>query len=56
MLGSEHTGRRCGGGADPARDIAFLILLDALIFRTEAEVRWLDACDARIRSRKEADR
>ena len=36
--------------ADPARDVAFLILLDALIFRTEAEVRWLDACDARIRS------
>jgi DNA-binding PadR family transcriptional regulator len=42
--------------ADPERDIAFLILLDALIFRTEAEVRWLDACDARIRSLKEADR
>lgn len=37
--------------ADPARDVAFLILLDALIFRTEAEVRWLDACDARIRNR-----
>jgi DNA-binding PadR family transcriptional regulator len=36
--------------ADPQRDVAFLILLDALIFRTEAEVRWLDACDARIRS------
>jgi DNA-binding PadR family transcriptional regulator len=36
--------------ADPARDTAFLILLDALIFRTEAEIRWLDACDARIRS------
>jgi DNA-binding PadR family transcriptional regulator len=36
--------------ADPDRDTAFLILVDALIFRTEAEVRWLDACDARIRS------
>jgi DNA-binding PadR family transcriptional regulator len=36
--------------ADPDRDVAFLILLDALIFRTEAEIRWLDACDARIRS------
>jgi hypothetical protein len=23
-------------------------MLDALIFRAEAEVRWLDACDARI--------
>jgi DNA-binding PadR family transcriptional regulator len=40
--------------ADPQRDVSFLILLDALIFRTEAEVRWLDACDARIRSLKEA--
>jgi len=36
--------------ADPERDVAFLILLDALIFRTEAEIRWLDACDARIRT------
>ena len=36
--------------ADPERDVAFLILLDALIFRTEAEVRWLDACDARLRA------
>jgi DNA-binding PadR family transcriptional regulator len=35
--------------ADPKQDTAFLILLDALIFRTEAEIRWLDACDARIR-------
>ena len=35
--------------ADPERDVGFLMLLDALIFRTEAEVRWLDACEARIR-------
>ena len=36
--------------ADPRRDAAFLILVDALIFRTEAEIRWLDATEARIRS------
>jgi DNA-binding PadR family transcriptional regulator len=36
--------------ADPERDVAFLILLDALIFRTEAEIRWLDASEARLRS------
>jgi DNA-binding PadR family transcriptional regulator len=36
--------------AEPTRDVAFLILLDALIFRAEAEIRWLDACEARIRS------
>ncbi len=35
--------------ADPARDLAWLMLLDALIFKAEAEVRWLDACEARIR-------
>jgi DNA-binding PadR family transcriptional regulator len=34
--------------ADPA-DLPFLLMLDALIYRTEAEVRWLDAADARIR-------
>jgi DNA-binding PadR family transcriptional regulator len=37
--------------ADPNRDLAFLIMLDALIFKAEAEVRWLDACEARIRQR-----
>jgi DNA-binding PadR family transcriptional regulator len=36
--------------AEPQRDVVFLILLDALIFRVEAEIRWLDACEARIRS------
>jgi DNA-binding PadR family transcriptional regulator len=35
--------------ADPDRDLAWLMLLDALIFKAEAEVRWLDACEARIR-------
>ena len=42
--------------ADPERDVAFLILLDALIFRTEAEIRWLDACEARIRHVNRMDR
>lgn len=37
------------GRADPERDVAWLMLLDALIFKAEAEVRWLDACEARIR-------
>jgi DNA-binding PadR family transcriptional regulator len=35
--------------ADPQRDLAFLLMLDALIYRTEAEIRWLDASEARIR-------
>jgi DNA-binding PadR family transcriptional regulator len=35
--------------AHPEKDMAFLLMLDALIFRTEAEIRWLDASEARIR-------
>lgn len=46
--------------ADPNRDVAFLIMLDALIFRGEADIRWLDATEARIRhlvqATKEGDR
>lgn len=34
--------------AHPTDDLAFLLMLDALIFRTEAEVRWLDAAEARM--------
>ena len=33
---------------DPDAGMGFLIMLDALIFRTEAEIRWLDATEARI--------
>ncbi len=29
-------------------DLGWLFLLDSLIFQTEAKVRWLDACEARI--------
>jgi len=36
--------------ADVDKDLSFLILLDALIFRCEAEIRWLDASEARIRA------
>jgi DNA-binding PadR family transcriptional regulator len=35
--------------ADPG-EVAFLILMDALMFRTEADIRWLDAAEARIRA------
>jgi DNA-binding PadR family transcriptional regulator len=29
-------------------DLAWLLMLDALIFQAEAEVRWLDTCEARL--------
>lgn len=31
-----------------AADTAWLLVLDSLIFQTEAEVRWLDLCEARM--------
>lgn len=36
--------------ADPG-DLALLMMLDALILRAEADVRWLDACDGRLARR-----
>ena len=31
-----------------AGDLGWLLLVDSLVFRAEARVRWLDACEARI--------
>ncbi len=45
-----YTRRKAAADVD---DLALLMMLDALIFRAEAEVRWLDACDARL-ARREA--
>jgi DNA-binding PadR family transcriptional regulator len=42
--------------AHPTDDLAFLLMLDALIFRTEAEIRWLDAAEARIHHSTDVDR
>lgn len=30
-------------------DLAWLLVLDSLVFQAEAEVRWLDHCEARLR-------
>jgi DNA-binding PadR family transcriptional regulator len=37
-------------------DIGWLFLLDSLIFQTEARVRWLDACEARLGRRRHSPR
>lgn len=34
----------------PDSDLGWLFLLDSLIFQTEARVRWLDACEARLQN------
>jgi DNA-binding PadR family transcriptional regulator len=39
---------RAGTGTEPA-DMAWSLVLDSLVFQAEAEVRWLDHCEARLR-------
>jgi len=34
--------------ADERGDIAWLLVLDSLVFQAEAEVRWLDHCETRL--------
>ncbi len=35
-------------GTDTPQDLAWLLVLDSLVFAAEAEVRWLDHCEARL--------
>lgn len=37
-------------------DLAWLLVLDALVFQAEAEVRWLDHCEARLARHRPARR
>ena len=42
--------------ADADSDLAWTLVLDALVFQAEAEVRWLDHCEARVaRAKRPAD-
>ncbi|WP_246051255.1 PadR family transcriptional regulator [Nocardioides guangzhouensis] len=43
--------KRAGRAANPARpdDMAWSLVLDSLVFVAEAEIRWLDHCEARLR-------
>ncbi|MET9620154.1 PadR family transcriptional regulator [Streptomyces sp. NPDC006464] len=36
------------GGSQERDDVAWLLVLEQLIFQTEAEARWLDHCEARL--------
>ncbi|HVU71498.1 MAG TPA: PadR family transcriptional regulator [Mycobacteriales bacterium] len=36
------------GPPDATADVAWLLVLDAMVFQTEAEVRWLDHCESRL--------
>lgn len=37
--------------ADPEGELPWLLLVDALILKAEAEVKWLDLCEARLAKR-----
>ena len=45
----EHT--RHKQAADPRQDLPWVLLLDALILKAEAEIKWLDLCEERLRRR-----
>ena len=40
--------KRAGGDGSPG-DLAWSLVLDSLVFNAEAEIRWLDHCEARVR-------
>ena len=46
----DYTRLKTTGDSDspPAADVAWLLVLESLIFAAEAEVRWLDHCEARL--------
>ncbi|MGZ4429942.1 MAG: PadR family transcriptional regulator [Nocardioidaceae bacterium] len=46
----DYTRLKGRAAAEPAdtQDLAWLLVLDSLIFGAEAEVRWLDHCEARL--------
>ena len=44
---SRSARKAASAGQRPA-DTAWLLVLDSLIFQAEAEVRWLDLCEARM--------
>ena len=41
----DYTRLKARGGEG---DLAWLLVLDAMVFQTEAEVRWLDHCESRL--------
>ena len=45
-----------GSSADVAEELAWSLVVDSMIFATEAEVRWLDHIEDRLRARPRSDR
>ena len=45
----DYTRLKRGTGGEESADLAWGLVLDSLVFATEAEIRWLDHCEARVR-------
>jgi DNA-binding PadR family transcriptional regulator len=48
MTGLQELTRLKARATDPEADLAWSLVLDSLVFRAEAEIRWLDHCEARV--------
>jgi DNA-binding PadR family transcriptional regulator len=48
MTGLQELTRLKARATDPQGDLAWSLVLDSLVFRAEAEIRWLDHCEARV--------
>ena len=48
--------KRRAAGATERADLAWGLVLDSLVFAAEAEIRWLDHCEARLRRAARASR
>lgn len=45
----DYTRLKRGAGGTERVDLAWSLVLDSLVFAAEAEIRWLDHCEARLR-------
>jgi DNA-binding PadR family transcriptional regulator len=45
----DYTRLKRGGPGDDPHELAWGLVLDSLVFAAEAEIRWLDHCEARLR-------
>ncbi len=51
----DYTRLKAGARTDLPHELAWLLVLDSLVFAAEAEIRWLDHCEARL-ARASAER
>lgn len=45
----EYTRLKAGGAGTDGAELAWSLVLDSLVFSAEAEIRWLDHCETRLR-------